>query len=102
MSLFPVLMFFALAFEGFIIYVPEFPVWSHWATYVSYLRYAYQALILNEFDGNTELPFASLYIDELGFSTIPKANCAGYMWIFVAGHALVAYLVLKHVNFIKR
>lgn len=102
MSLFPVLMFFALAFEGFIIYVPEFPVWSHWATYVSYLRYAYQALILNEFDGNTDLPFSALYIDELGFSTIPQANCAGYMWIFVFGHALVAYLVLKHVNFIKR
>lgn len=102
MSLFPVLMFFALAFEGFIIYVPQFPVWSQWATYVSYLRYAYQALILTEFQDNNSLPLASQYLDELGFLSISRNTCAAYLWLFVLLHALAAYLVLKYVTFIKR
>lgn len=102
MSLFPILMFFALAFEGFIIYVPEFPFWSQWATYVSYLRYSFQALVLNEFEDNPELPLSPLYLNELGFDSISKRDCAGYLWIFVGMHAVMAFFALKYVNFIKR
>lgn len=102
MSIFPVLMFFVLAFEGFIIYLPQYPAWSSWATYVSYLRYSYQALILNEFQDNPDLPLSQVYIDELGFNTWSKRQCGSIIWVFVLCHAAVAFLVLKYVNYIKR
>jgi ABC-type multidrug transport system permease subunit len=102
MSIFPVSMFFALAFEGFIIYIPQYEDWLKWATYVSYLRYSFQALVLNEFDDNSLLPLSEAYIDELGFNTWSKQNCAIIIWLFVVGHAIAAFLVLKYINYIRR
>lgn len=102
MSFFPILMFFALAFEGYIVYIPQFPEWLKWGTYVDYLRFSFQGMILNEFDGNPNLPLESLYVNELGFNTWSKTQCALILWVFLFGHALASYLVLQYINFVKR
>ena len=48
---------------GFIVYIPKFPSWlGSWAPYVSFMRFSFQALTLNEFQDNSALPLASSYI----------------------------------------
>jgi ATP-binding cassette subfamily G (WHITE) protein 2 (SNQ2) len=103
MSLFPVVLFFATAFEGFIVYLPEFPDWLSWAANVSYMRFSFQSLVLNEFQGNDEqLPLESYYIDALGFNTFSKTQCACFLLIFVGFHGLMSYLAIQFINFEKR
>jgi ABC-type multidrug transport system ATPase subunit/ABC-type multidrug transport system permease subunit len=103
MSLFPVVLFFATAFEGFIVYLPEFPLWLGWAANISYLRFSFQALVLNEFVGNaSQLPLESFYIDILGFGTFNKTECACYLLIFVGFHGLMSFLAVRFINFEKR
>lgn len=103
MSLFPIVLFFATAFEGFIIFLPQFPDWLGWAANVSYMRFAFQALVLNEFQGNDEdLPNESYYIDELGFDTFSKTECATFLLIFLAFHGVMSFIAIQYVNFEKR
>jgi ABC-type multidrug transport system permease subunit len=103
MSLFPVVLFFVTAFEGFIVYLPEFPGWLSWLANVSYLRFSFQALVLNELQGNDDnLPLESYYISQLGFDTISKTTCGLVMFVFLGLHALLTYLAVRYVNFEKR
>jgi ABC-type multidrug transport system ATPase subunit/ABC-type multidrug transport system permease subunit len=102
MSLFPMVLFFVTAFEGFVIYLPEFPDWLGWAANVSYMRFAYQSLVLNEFQGNDELPLSTYYIDMLGFNTFSKTKCACFLLIFFVFHGLASFLAVKFINFEKR
>lgn len=101
-SLFPVSLFFCTAFEGFIVYIPAFPPWLGWLSFASYLRYGFQALVLNEFDDNNDLPLSSSYIGLLGFESLSKYQCANYLWIFVVLGMGVAYAMLRFMNFEKR
>lgn len=102
MSLFPVALFLATAFEGFIVFLPQFPDWLSWASYVSYMRFSFQALVMNEFDDNPDLPLESTYIHQLGFGSISLSQCAGYLWIFLGIHTVVSYFLLEKVSFEKR
>lgn len=102
MSCFPVALFFATAFEGFIVYLPEFPPWLGWATNFSYLRFAFQALVRNEFQGNSKLPLQSLYVDILGFDELGSASCAGYLWIFLVVHTLASWMCVAWLRHDKR
>ena len=49
MNLFPVAVLFVTAFAGYIVYLPQFPPALSWAPYCDFFRYAFQALVLNEF-----------------------------------------------------
>lgn len=102
MSFFPVAMFFATAFEGFIVYLPQFPDWLGWGGYVSYMRFSFQALVLNEFQDNPKLPLASSYLSLLGFHSFDRADCAGLLWVFVVMHTLASFYCLIRFNFEKR
>lgn len=102
MSLFPVSLFFSTAFEGFIVFIPSFPPWLGWLSYASYMRYSFQALVLNELGHNSKLPLASTYIEQLGFDSLSKWQCADVLWIFVATALVSGYSVLRFVNFEKR
>lgn len=101
-SLFPISLFFCTAFEGFIVYIPSFPPWLGWLSFSSYLRYAFQALVLNEFYENSELPQSSSYIGSLGFESLSKYECANYLWIFVFLGMGISCTMLRCINFEKR
>jgi hypothetical protein len=92
LQFFPVMLFFSLAFSGllsilkivkysqfsflgFIIYLPDFPSWlGAWAPYASFLRYAFQGLVENEFKNNNNLPLNSVYLGDLGFNSVSSAT----------------------------
>jgi ABC-type multidrug transport system permease subunit len=102
-GLFPVSLFFTVSFAGFIVYLPKFPVWlGSWAPVISFMRFGFQALTLNEFDNNDELPYEATYVDNLGFNTLSKDECAAYLLIFLVIFGILAYLPLHYLNFERR
>jgi len=103
LQLFPALLFFVLAFSGFIIYLPDFPPWlGSWAPYLSFLRYGFQGLVLNEFSNNTELPYESSYLDNLGFNSVSQSTCGGVLVLFLLMYAFSLLAALKYVDFEER
>jgi ABC-type multidrug transport system ATPase subunit/ABC-type multidrug transport system permease subunit/uncharacterized membrane protein YhdT len=103
LSYFPVAMFFAVSFSGFVIYIPQFPAWlGNWAPYISYIRYAMQGLSLNEFQDNSDMTLGDSYIDQLGYQHFNKTTCAGIMIPFIAFYALIFLAALKFIDFEER
>jgi len=58
---------------GFFISVNKLPVWIRWTHYISYLKYGYDSLMLNEFDGNSykTVPNVTTPYDVPGYSPLP-------------------------------
>lgn len=103
LSYFPVVMFFAVSFSGFLIYIPQFPAWlGNWAPYISYMRYAMQGLSLNEFQDYDSLSLGDSYIDQLGYEYLTKTQCAGIMVPFIALYALMFLAALRFIDFEER
>jgi ABC-type multidrug transport system permease subunit len=100
-SIYPVFLFFSIAFAGFIIYLPDFPPWlGTWAPYLSFMRYSMQAMSLNEFRNNDEaLPYSELYLDSLGYSSFTVSECVGYQSLFILVFGLLVLVAVEFVSF---
>jgi ABC-type multidrug transport system permease subunit len=101
-NIFPIFLMLVASFEGFIIYIPQFPSWLSWVPNIDYVRYAFQALVLNEFRDNESLPFANHYLTNLGFDTLDKYECLCILCYFALALCAVSYYSLYYVNFEKR
>jgi len=102
-SLFPVALFFSVAFAGYIVYIPQFDPWLRaWAPYGSFMRWAFQGLVLNEFADNSALPYHQIYINNLGFDTYSKEQCAPLVIIFTLIFSVLELVALKYINFEER
>ena len=100
---FPVALFFTITFAGYMIFIPTFPDWlSAWAPYISFLRFSFQALVLNEFNDNSDLPLSQVYIDALGFNDYTASQCAPVPIIFLLMFAGLLLVGLRHVNYEER
>lgn len=103
LSYYPIVLFFSVSFAGYLVYIPELPDWlGDWAPYISFMRYGFQGLTLNEFQGNADLSYQATYIDMLGFNLLDKTDCAGYLMMFVCIYAVSFLVMLKFVNFEER
>jgi ABC-type multidrug transport system ATPase subunit/ABC-type multidrug transport system permease subunit len=103
LSYFPIIMFINVGFAGYLIFIPQFPPWlGNWGPYVSVLRFAFQSLILNEFEDNPELPLANTYLSSMGFEQLSKTSTALILIPFYFFFNLAFFLGLKFVNFEKR
>jgi ABC-type multidrug transport system permease subunit len=103
LSYFPMILFFVLAFSGFIIYLPDFPPWlGSWAPYFSVLRYSFQGLVLNEFSNNGDLPDEQSYLDNLGFNDVSQSACGGILVIFFFFFAAIQLMALKYIDYEAR
>lgn len=103
LSLYPILLFFSVSFAGFLVYIPEFPLWLRaWAPYISFMRFSFQGLVLNEFNNNSDLPYGSSYIDSLGFDSFDKSTCIGVQFVFLFFYGIAFLFGLKYINFEKR
>lgn len=103
LSYFPIMMFINVGFAGFLIFIPRFPDWlGYWGPYISMMRFAFQSLILNEFQNNPDLPLASVYLHNMGFDTLTKTETALILIPFYFVFNLAFLFALKYVNFEKR
>ena len=112
-ALFPATLFFFIAFGGFIAPLPNLPNWlGCWAPEVSFVRWSYQALIINEFDGNptniwpTKLEYQHnpmfYFLQNLGFNGYSKWYSVPVLLLNCVVLRSMTYYVLKYVNHEKR
>jgi hypothetical protein len=60
-SIFPAALFVIVAFAGFVVRLPYLPDFlSSWAPTLSFARWAFQGLVINEFQGNGKINYASI------------------------------------------
>jgi ABC-type multidrug transport system permease subunit len=103
LSYYPVVLLFSVSFAGFLLYIPRFPAWlGNWAPYVSFMRYSFQTLVLNEFEGNDELPLGDQYISLLGFESLNIDQCISVLFLFVVVYSVSFLLATKYLNFEER
>ncbi len=103
LNMFPMTIYFAMAFGGYATYIPVMPVWLRvWAPYASFFRWGFQGLALNELQENNALSGSQYYINELGFDTFNRKDCAIIVPIFTIITGLSVFLALKFINFEKR
>ena len=77
-------------------------VWLIWGPYVSFIRYSFQGLVLNEIKNNDALPSGSAYIENLGFHTLGLEACFFIMILFVIVLLLLQYVILRTINYENR
>ena len=103
LSYYPIVLFFSVSFAGFLVYLPQFPEWiGDWAPYISFMRYAFQGLTLNEFHQSGDLPDSGSYISQLGFDTLSKTDCASILFFWMLFYGFIFLLALKYINFEER
>ncbi len=102
-SLYPLALFSAIAFAGFILYLPSLPPYlGTWAPLLSFLRFSFQAIVRNEFDDAADLPAADLYIQTLGFQDFGKWECLAIVVVFMGFFAIATLLSLKFISYERR
>lgn len=103
LSYFPATLFFNMMYAGYMIYIPSMPDWQgKWLPYLSFYRFAFQGMVLNEFQDNSDLPDSHYYINQLGFDFISIGGCAGILFLFLLFYSVVMYLALRYIDFEKR
>ena len=99
----PIVIVFLL-FGGFYINIDSLPTGSRWVTYVSLLKWAFEALAINEFEGETFTckssdltcqPTGKAVLDNLSFgnSTVGEA-LLGLFVVFIC-YNILAYIILR-------
>jgi ABC-type multidrug transport system permease subunit len=103
LSCFPAVFAFNMLYAGYLVYIPAMEEWQKtWLPYLSFFRYAFQGLVLNEFRNNDDLPESHEYIDRLGFDFISVGGCCAILTLFVGIFANFYYLAIRYVDFEER
>ncbi len=103
LTILPIFIFLAIMLSGYIVLIPDLPlVIRVWAPYCSFMRWSFQALVLNEFIDNSELPLGSFYIADFDFSAPGKDTCLGILFCFTIAFMVLCLGTLKYINFEKR
>jgi ABC-type multidrug transport system ATPase subunit len=103
-NIFPVSLFFTVIFAGYIIFIPEFPSWlESWGPWVSFMRFGFQAMVLNELSGNEDLSeYSGYFIENLGFDDFSREECLSIIPVFFLSFATLVLVGLKYVNWEER
>jgi ABC-type multidrug transport system ATPase subunit len=103
-NIFPVSLFFCIIFAGYVIFIPEFPAWlESWGPYVSFMRFGFQAMVLNELVGNEDLAsYSQQFIEDLGFEDYTREECLSIVPIFFLSFWVGILVALKYVNWEER
>jgi len=111
-TLFPAMLFFFISFAGFIIQLPSLPPWLSEVPNVSFIRWGFQGLAINEFKDNSYIfpdspgfstddkykKFADLY----GFTEYSKWTSVPILLINMAVLRALTFLGLRYVRYENR
>jgi ABC-type multidrug transport system permease subunit len=114
-AVFPATLFLFIAFAGFIVQLPQLPPWlGSWAPNVSFARWAFQGLVINEFYNNPRVSYASLatieytpdpyqtFVEGLGFQGTDKWFSVPILVLNMVVFRMLTYYTLVYVNYEKR
>jgi hypothetical protein len=69
---------------------------------LSCCRWGFQVLMLNEFEGNTDMALSEVYIEDLGFDDYSKDTCFYILPVFIGFYAALQLGALKYISFEER
>lgn len=114
-AVFPATLFLFIAFAGFIVRLPSLPAWlGSWCPDVSFARWGFQGLVINEFDGNPKISYAQLpsvyytpdpyhtLISSLGFDGVSKWYSIPILLLNMVVFRILTYYSLVYINHEKR
>lgn len=101
MNLYSALFQFCMFFCGYSIPVDEVPVYWKWATKISFARYSFESLALNELSGDDD-DEAVYYLNYWGFYHDSKWRTLGYFILDVVFFHILAWLAMKYVSHERR
>lgn len=113
-SVFPAALFLVVVFAGFVVRLPSLPDWlGSWAPMASFARWAFQGLVINEFEGNANIDYYEiipsrvqdpykLFIENFGFEGYTKWDTLPILAICLAILWLGCYLPIRLISFEKR
>ena len=103
MAILPPALLLNMCYSGYLMFIPSMPSWQgSWLPYLSYFRFGFQGLVLNELQNNDDLPLSGTFIDNMGFNTISVQGCAAILLLFFGGYALTFFLALRFMDFEER
>ena len=113
-SVFPAALFLVVVFAGFVVRLPSLPEWlGSWAPTASFARWAFQGMVINEFQGNPVINYYEiipmrvedpykLFIENFGFEGYTKWDTLPILAICLAALWLVCYFPIRFISFEKR
>ena len=113
-TLFPALLFFFISFAGYIVQLQSLPTWiSSWAPLISFVRFGFAALAINEFKDNlTIFPDVNLFVTNkvqydkfaelYGFEDFSKSSCVLFLVVSMAVFRLLTFLAVRYIRWEKR
>lgn len=113
-SIFPAALFLIIAFAGFVVRLPSLPKWlGVWAPEISFARWGFQGLVINEFKGNPDVDYGvivpsyvvdkyQLFIENFGFDGFDKWATVPILCISIGVLWLMCYLPVRFMSFEKR
>jgi hypothetical protein len=114
-AVFPAALFLFIAFAGFIVRLPSLPAWlGSWCPDASFARWAFQGLVINEFEANPRISYAGLpavyytpdpyqtLIESLGFDGVSKWFSLPILLLNIVVFRALTYASLVYVNHEKR
>lgn len=103
LAILPIFMVSTLMLAGYIVLIPNLPIYIRlWAPYLSFMRWSFQALVLNEFYNNNYLPLGNYYIDNFNFNNPNKSICLSILIFYVFIYMILCFLALKYKRFESR
>jgi ATP-binding cassette subfamily G (WHITE) protein 2 len=97
-------------FSGFLLRYEQIPVWWKWYSYIDFLKYAWGALMKNQFNGDRDIPFlydsqTNTTLTVLEYYSLDGINMwawFGFEICFFMVFFLFAFLALRYINHTKR
>jgi ABC-type multidrug transport system ATPase subunit len=113
-SSFPAFLFFFIAFAGFIIRLPTLQSYLTWAPAITFLRWSFQGLIINEFDDNSNIQLSpsgtpqaeaqayDSFMHDLGFEDYERWDSIYVILANMVFFRIITFLAMKYINFEQR
>eukprot|EP00698_Gefionella_okellyi_P012708 TRINITY_DN3436_c0_g3_i2.p1 TRINITY_DN3436_c0_g3~~TRINITY_DN3436_c0_g3_i2.p1 ORF type:complete len:1137 (-),score=253.62 TRINITY_DN3436_c0_g3_i2:2148-5558(-) len=108
MYLAPTVLLLGTLFAGFFVNIQTIPVYLSWLQYVSYFKWAYEALVVNEFRGVTfvcesaelvngtcPIPTGDVALTILGFQNVNIGMNVGILAAFITVLYILGFLILR-------
>jgi len=101
LAIFPMTFVFFNTFAGYLIHVPEVPAGWIWATDVSFIRWAIQGLVINEFKDRAELRYYNGrdVLELYGYDNTSKWTSMWVLCVIVIVVNIGTYLCLEYVRY---
>lgn len=94
---FLILVFVDVLFAGYYQDILNMRSWlGSWLPYFSIMRWAYQAMVVIEFQDNFDLPDGQGYIDQLGFESVSAAGSIAILVLMLFVYLTITATVLQN------